>query len=130
MREIMALADKANQYIDEKKPWLIDKEEGRDAELNAVCSMGLNLFRLLVAYLQPVLPGLAANAADFLNIAQGFFFNRGQSTGNISFGRLRVRQVAGFMTLNDILIAIKHFAELLFYFWSPATGFHQMLATS
>ena len=70
MREIMALADKANQYIDEKKPWLIAKEEGRDAELNAVCSMGLNLFRLLVAYLQPVLPGLAANAADFLNIAQ------------------------------------------------------------
>jgi methionyl-tRNA synthetase len=70
MREIMALADKANQYIDEKKPWLIAKEEGRDEELNAVCSMGLNLFRLLVAYLQPVLPGLAANAAEFLNIAK------------------------------------------------------------
>ncbi|MDD4914328.1 MAG: methionine--tRNA ligase [Methylococcales bacterium] len=70
MREIMALADKANQYIDEKKPWLIAKEEGRDAELNAVCSMGLNLFRLLAAYLRPVLPGLAANAADFLNIGE------------------------------------------------------------
>ncbi len=68
MREIMALADKANQYIDEKKPWLIAKEEGRDAELSAVSSMGLNLFRLLVVYLQPVLPGLAANAAAFLNI--------------------------------------------------------------
>jgi methionyl-tRNA synthetase len=68
MREIMALADKANQYIDEKKPWLIAKEEGRDLELNAVCSMGLNLFRLLTAYLQPVIPVLAANAANFLNI--------------------------------------------------------------
>ncbi len=68
MREIMALADKANQYIDEKKPWLIAKEEGRDTELNAVCSMGLNLFRLLAVYLQPVIPVLAANAASFLNV--------------------------------------------------------------
>jgi methionyl-tRNA synthetase len=68
MREIMALADKANQYIDEKKPWLIAKEEGRDKELNAICSMGLNLFRLLVVYLQPVIPSLANNAAQFLNI--------------------------------------------------------------
>jgi len=68
MREIMALADKANQYIDEKKPWLIAKEEGKDAELHAVCSMGVNLFRLLAAYLRPVLPALAANAEEFLNI--------------------------------------------------------------
>ncbi|OAI14733.1 MULTISPECIES: methionine--tRNA ligase [Methylomonas] len=68
MREIMALADKANQYIDEKKPWLIAKEDGRDAELHDVCSMGLNLFRLLVVYLRPVIPTLAANAEAFLNI--------------------------------------------------------------
>ncbi len=73
MREIMALADKANQYIDEKKPWLIAKEEGKDADLHAVCSMGLNLFRLLVAYLRPVIPALATNAESFLNIgAQGW----------------------------------------------------------
>lgn len=68
MREIMVLADKANQYIDEKKPWLIAKEEGKDAELHAVCSMGVNLFRMLVAYLRPVIPTLAANAESFLNI--------------------------------------------------------------
>jgi methionyl-tRNA synthetase len=68
MREIMALADKANQYIDEKKPWLIAKEEGRDAELHAVCSMGINLFRMLVVYLRPVIPTLANNAECFLNI--------------------------------------------------------------
>ncbi len=68
MREIMALADKANQYIDDKKPWVIAKEEGRDTELHAICSMGLNLFRLLVAYLKPVIPELAKNAEDFLNI--------------------------------------------------------------
>ena len=68
MREIMALADKANQYIDEKKPWLIAKEEGKEAELHEVCSMGLNLFRLLVVYLKPVLPVLAENAESFLSI--------------------------------------------------------------
>jgi methionyl-tRNA synthetase len=69
MREIMALADKANQYIDEKKPWLLAKEEGKDAELHDVCSIGLNLFRVLVVYLKPVLPALAENAEQFLNIA-------------------------------------------------------------
>jgi methionyl-tRNA synthetase len=68
MRDIMALADKANQYIDEKKPWLIAKEEGKDGELRAVCSMGVNLFRLLAAYLRPVLPKLAADAEEFLNL--------------------------------------------------------------
>ena len=67
MREIMALADKANRYIDEKKPWLIAKEEGKDAELHGVCTMGLNLFRVLVAYLKPVIPILAGNAESFLN---------------------------------------------------------------
>lgn len=69
MREIMALADKANQYIDEKKPWLIAKEEGKDAELHDICSMGINLFRLLVAYLKPVIPVLAENTESFLKIA-------------------------------------------------------------
>ncbi|MCK5477556.1 MAG: methionine--tRNA ligase [Methylococcales bacterium] len=68
MREIMALADKANQYIDEKKPWIIAKEEGKDAELHDICSMGINLFRLLVVYLKPVIPVLAENAESFLNI--------------------------------------------------------------
>ncbi|SHE22692.1 methionine--tRNA ligase [methanotrophic endosymbiont of Bathymodiolus puteoserpentis (Logatchev)] len=68
MREIMTLADKANQYIDEKKPWLIAKEEGKDQELHEICSMGINLFRLLVAYLKPVLPKLATESEDFLNI--------------------------------------------------------------
>lgn len=68
MREIMALADKANQYIDEKKPWIIAKEEGKDTELHDICSMGINLFRLLVVYLKPVIPVLAENAESFLNI--------------------------------------------------------------
>ena len=68
MREIMALADKANQYIDEQKPWVLAKEEGKDAEVQAVCSMGINLFRVLIAYLKPVLPSTAEQAEAFLNI--------------------------------------------------------------
>ncbi len=68
MREIMALADKANQYIDEKKPWLIAKQEGHEAELHEVCSMGLNLFGLLATFLKPVIPVLAQQAEQFLNI--------------------------------------------------------------
>lgn len=68
MREIMALADKANQYIDEKKPWLIAKQEGNEAELHDVCSMGINLFRLLASFLKPVIPALAAEVEIFLNI--------------------------------------------------------------
>ncbi len=68
VREIMALADRANQYIDEHKPWLIAKEEGREAELQAICSTGINLFRVLAGYLKPILPKLAADAEDFLNI--------------------------------------------------------------
>jgi methionyl-tRNA synthetase len=68
MREIMALADKANQYIDEKKPWLVAKQEGQDAVLHDICSVGINLFRLLAAYLKPVIPALATEAEHFLNI--------------------------------------------------------------
>ncbi|MDD5214316.1 MAG: methionine--tRNA ligase [Methylococcales bacterium] len=67
MREIMALADKANQYIDDKKPWAIAKEEGKESELHDVCSVAINLFRILAAYLKPVLPVLTNEAETFLN---------------------------------------------------------------
>ena len=69
VREIMALADLANQYIDEKAPWVVAKQQGRDAELHAICSMGINLFRVLIGYLKPVLPVMALKVEDFLNIA-------------------------------------------------------------
>lgn len=68
MRAIMALADRTNQYIDGHKPWLIAKEPGREPELQAICSQGLNCFRLLMLYLKPVLPVLAEKAETFLNI--------------------------------------------------------------
>ncbi|MEZ8128496.1 methionine--tRNA ligase [Enterovibrio norvegicus] len=67
IREIMALADKANQYVDEKAPWVVAKEEGKDAELQSICSMGINLFRVLMAYLKPVMPELAKRTEAFLN---------------------------------------------------------------
>ncbi len=68
MREIMALADRANQYIDEKKPWALAKQPGAEAEVQAVCSQGLNLFRVLIIYLKPVLPGMADQVEQFLQI--------------------------------------------------------------
>lgn len=67
IREITALADKANQYIDEKAPWVLAKEEGKEQELQEVASVGINLFRVLMAYLKPVMPELAARTEAFLN---------------------------------------------------------------
>ena len=68
MREIIALADRANQYVDDRKPWVMAKEEGREQEVQAVCSVGINLFRALATYLKPVLPAMVGRAEIFLNI--------------------------------------------------------------
>ncbi len=65
-RRIMALADEANRYIDEHKPWQMAKEAGREAEVLAVCSMGINLFRQLAVMLKPVIPATVAKAEAFL----------------------------------------------------------------
>jgi methionyl-tRNA synthetase len=67
VRAVMALADEANRYVDEKKPWVIAKAEGGDAELQRVCTQGLNLFRLLAIGLKPILPTLCARAEAFLD---------------------------------------------------------------
>ena len=66
MREVMALADLVNQYIDRRKPWVIAKDPSAREELARVCATGLRAFRLLVIYLKPVVPALAAGAEDFL----------------------------------------------------------------
>ncbi|MFN5900810.1 MAG: methionine--tRNA ligase, partial [Planctomyces sp.] len=66
-REIMARADKANKYVDEQQPWVIRKDPTRAAELRDVCSVTLNLFRQIVVYLSPVLPGLAQQTVELLN---------------------------------------------------------------
>jgi methionyl-tRNA synthetase len=67
VRKIMALADKANQYIDDKKPWVMAKQAGQDALLQAVCSQGINLFQVLISCLNPILPLMGEKVARFLN---------------------------------------------------------------
>ncbi|HHX2521978.1 TPA: methionine--tRNA ligase [Neisseria subflava] len=68
LRDIMALADAVNEYVDANKPWELAKQEGQDARLHEVCSELINAFTMLTAYLAPVLPKVAENAAKFLNL--------------------------------------------------------------
>ena len=68
MRSIMKLADKANQYIDDKKPWQLAKEEGKMQEVHEITSLAINLFRVLMTYLKPVLPEMAEESEVFLNV--------------------------------------------------------------
>ena len=66
VRRIMALADRANQYVDAHKPWQMAKQDGREAEVVAVCTQALNLFRVLMTWLSPVIPAIAERAGAFL----------------------------------------------------------------
>jgi len=68
VRRIMALADRANQYVDAAKPWVLIKDPARHDEVQAICTQGLNLFRVLAIYLKPVLPATVARAETFLNL--------------------------------------------------------------
>ena len=68
MRLIMKLADKANQYIDEKKPWQLAKIEGKEKEVHEITSLAINLFKVLIIYLKPVLPEMAKSSEEFLNV--------------------------------------------------------------
>ncbi|RLA44825.1 MAG: methionine--tRNA ligase [Gammaproteobacteria bacterium] len=67
IREIMAIADAANEYIAAQEPWKVAKQEGREAEVQDICSLAINLFRVLMIYLKPVLPAMAEQAQEFLN---------------------------------------------------------------
>lgn len=67
IRHIMECADKVNQYIDANKPWVLAKEEGGLPKVHAICTMGINLFRVLITYLKPVLPMMAKESEEFLN---------------------------------------------------------------
>ncbi|MEZ5538097.1 MAG: methionine--tRNA ligase [Thiolinea sp.] len=70
IREIMALADKANQYVDEQKPWVLIKDESRQAEVQGICTQGINMFRAIVTYLKPVVPQLVQASEQFLNAGE------------------------------------------------------------
>jgi len=78
MRLIMQCADKANEYIDDKKPWALAKVEGAEQEVQDICSVAINIFRQLMVYLAPVLPELTANAKEFLNIDDLSFASRNE----------------------------------------------------
>src|SRR5258708_15561786 len=65
VRDIMALCDRANQYVDSRKPWMLAKDPKNAAEVQNVCTQALNLFRVLMIYLEPVLPGMAAPPRPF-----------------------------------------------------------------
>jgi methionyl-tRNA synthetase len=69
LRGIMGLADRANQYVDSMKPWALAKDPAKSAEVLAVCTQGINLFRVLMSYLAPVLPQMAGKAGEFLRIS-------------------------------------------------------------
>ncbi|PXX44715.1 methionine--tRNA ligase [Aquitalea magnusonii] len=69
LRDVMALADEVNAYVDANKPWELAKQEGQDARLQEVCTVLINAFRLLTIYLKPVLPKLAEGVEAFLGVA-------------------------------------------------------------
>jgi methionyl-tRNA synthetase len=69
LREIMALADTANVFVNDKNPWELAKQEGKETELHAACSQAIEAFRLLTLYLKPVLPKVAEAVESFLNVA-------------------------------------------------------------
>lgn len=81
LRDIMALADIVNEYVDANKPWELAKQEGQDARLHEVCSELINAFTMLTAYLAPVLPQVAENAAKFLNLEAITWANTRETLG-------------------------------------------------
>ena len=89
MRDIMALADKVNQYIDEKQPWVTIKDPERASEVQDVCSIGLNCFRQLIILLKPVLPRLGAEAEAFLNVENLGWANLGDNLLDHSINRFK-----------------------------------------
>ena len=81
LRDIMALADIVNEYVDTNKPWELAKQEGQDERLHEVCSELINAFTMLTAYLAPVLPKVAENAAKFLNLEAITWANTRETLG-------------------------------------------------
>ena len=89
VREIMALADRVNQYIDAAQPWVAAKEPGREAEVVATCTVGINLFRVLMVYLKPILPRMAQDAEAFLACDALTWANRGDWLGDHTIERFK-----------------------------------------
>ncbi|WP_293993918.1 methionine--tRNA ligase subunit beta, partial [Sphaerotilus sp.] len=86
LREIMALADRVNEYVDQNKPWELAKQAGQDAVLHDVCSVCIEAFRLLTIYLKPVLPKLAAQVEAFLQVEPLDFHAASRALGAHTIG--------------------------------------------
>jgi len=89
LREVMLLADKVNEYVDQNKPWELAKQQGQDAVLHDVCTVCIEAFRLLTLYLKPVLPGLAEQVEAFLKIAPLTFEDAGRALGAHTIGEYK-----------------------------------------
>ncbi len=89
IRDVMALADRANQYIDAAKPWILVKNDDTRDQVQSICTQGLNLFRLLMVYLKPVLPKTADNVESFLNIPPLKWEDAGQPLLNHRINRFK-----------------------------------------
>ncbi|WP_049259027.1 methionine--tRNA ligase [Eikenella corrodens] len=87
LRDIMALADAVNEYVDANKPWELAKQEGQDERLHEVCSELINAFTMLTAYLAPVLPQTASNAARFLNLDAITWANTRETLGEYAINK-------------------------------------------
>ncbi|MEY4909870.1 MAG: hypothetical protein RL260_3588, partial [Pseudomonadota bacterium] len=86
LREIMALADRVNEYVDQNKPWELAKQAGQDAVLHDVCSVCIEAFRLLTIYLKPVLPKLTAQVEAFLQVEPLDFHATSRALGGHTIG--------------------------------------------
>ena len=89
LREIMLLADRVNEYVDQNKPWELAKQEGRDAVLHDVCTVCIEAFRLLTIYLKPVLPALAAQVEAFLRVEPMDFADAARALGAHTIGEYK-----------------------------------------
>ena len=118
LRDIMALADAVNEYVDANKPWELAKQEGQDERLHEVCSELINAFTMLTAYLAPVLPQTAANAARFLNLDAITWANTRETLGEHAINkyehlmqRVEQKQVDDLIEANKQSIAAAPAAE-------------------
>lgn len=118
LRDIMALADIVNEYVDANKPWELAKQEGQDARLHEVCSELINAFTMLTAYLAPVLPKVAENAAKFLNLEAITWANTRKTLGEHAINkyehlmqRVEQKQVDDLIEANKQSIAAAPAAE-------------------
>jgi methionyl-tRNA synthetase len=89
LREVMLLADRVNEYVDQNKPWELAKQEGQEARLHDVCSVCIEAFRVLTIYLKPVLPALAAQVEAFLKVGAMTFADAARSLGGHRIGEYK-----------------------------------------